>query len=68
MTYDIRDALRRQIELEDEQRTPGASRYHSRQQPWKAKFFEAIVGHSFMKKSSSLAARRGQGRPMRARQ
>lgn len=35
MTYDIRAELRRQIELEDEQRALGASRYHARALPWK---------------------------------
>lgn len=31
-----RDLIRRQIELEDEQRSLGQSRYHSRKLPWKA--------------------------------
>lgn len=32
---DIRDAIRRQIELEDEGRALGQSRYHKRELPWK---------------------------------
>lgn len=31
----IRDLIRRQIELEDEQRALGASRYHARKLPWR---------------------------------
>lgn len=36
MTTDFRAQLRRQIELEDESRALGQSRYHSRNLPWKA--------------------------------
>lgn len=31
----IRDLIRRQIELEDESRALGADRYHARKLPWK---------------------------------